>query len=184
MQFPRRIAIRPTDWRGKGLLRISLFVITAVAIAALASFFGVARDYSYLRATLLSGDPAGRYHALATSLAARASRGHGHITVVPTEGSIDNVNRLAKQERCAATFAFVQDGIPAPPEARVEVLGRLPESESLLFLGRRNRPFATFADLRGASIGIGPESSGTGVSRAPSFQGAGPCRSRRPPLVP
>lgn len=161
MQLPKRIAVRPTNWRGKGLLRISLFVVTAVAIAALASFFGVARDYSYLRASLLSGDPAGKYHALAMSLAARASRGHGHITVVPTEGSIDNIGRLAKQERCTATFAFVQDGIPAPPEARVEVLGRLPESESLLLLGRRDRAFATFADLRGASIGIGPESSGT-----------------------
>jgi hypothetical protein len=74
MQLPKRIAIRPTNWRGKGLLRISLFVVTAVAIAALASFFGVARDYSYLRAILLSGDPAGRYHALATSLAAREQR--------------------------------------------------------------------------------------------------------------
>jgi TRAP-type uncharacterized transport system substrate-binding protein len=161
MQLPKRIAIRPTNWRGKGLLRISLFVITAVAIAALASFFGVARDYSYLRASLLSGDPAGRYHALATGLAARASRGHGRITVVATEGSIDNVNRLAKQEPCTATFAFVQDGIPAPPKARLEVLGRLPESESLLLLARRDRAFPTFADLRGASIGIGPESSGT-----------------------
>src|SRR5262249_5394895 len=112
-------------------------------------------------ATFLSGDPAGKYHALATSLAARARSGHGRISVVSTQGSIDNVDRLAKQERCTATFAFVQDGIPAPPQARLEVLGRLPESESLLLLGRRDRAFATFADLRGASIGIGPESSGT-----------------------
>jgi TRAP-type uncharacterized transport system substrate-binding protein len=161
MQSPKRIAIRPTNWRSKGLLRIALLVVMAIAIAALASFFGVARDYSYLHAGLLSGSPAGKYHALATSLAARASRGHGRITVVPTEGSVDNANRLAKQEPCTATFAFVQDGIPAPPGARLEVLGRLPESESLLLLGRRDRAFATFADLRGASIGIGPESSGT-----------------------
>ena len=88
MQSPKRIAIRPTNWRSKGLLRIALLVVMAIAIAALASFFGVARDYSYLHASLLSGSPAGKYHALATSLAARASRGHGRITVVPTgEGS-------------------------------------------------------------------------------------------------
>jgi len=156
-----RIAIQPTNWRGKGLLRVLLIVVTAVAIAALASFFGVARDYGYLRATLLSGTPEGKYHELATSLADRASRGHGRIAVVATEGSVDNINRLAKQERCIATFAFVQDGTPVPSDVRVEVLGRLPESESLLLLGRRNRAFATFADLRGASIGIGPEGSGT-----------------------
>jgi hypothetical protein len=41
------------------------------------------------------------------------------------------------------------------------MLGRLPEPESLLLLGRQNRTFLRFADLRGASIGIGPEGSGT-----------------------
>jgi hypothetical protein len=68
---------------------------------------------------------------------------------------------LAKQEPCSATFAFVQDGIPVPSGARIEALGRLPQSESLLLLARRDRAVATFADLRGASIGIGPEDSGT-----------------------
>jgi len=161
MQSPMRIAIRPANWRIKGLLRIVLLFATAIAIAALASFFGVARDYGYLRATLLSGNPEGKYHALATSLAARASRGHGRITVVATAGSVDNIDRLAKQERCTPTFAFVQDGVPVPSDARAEVLGRLPESESLLLLARKDRAFVTFADFREASIGIGPESSGT-----------------------
>jgi TRAP-type uncharacterized transport system substrate-binding protein len=160
MQSPR-IVVRPTNWRGKGLLRVLLIVVTAIAIAALASFFGVARDYSYLRATLLSGIPEGKYHELATRLAERASRGHGRIAVVSTEGSVDNISRLARQERCIATFAFVQDGTPVPSDVRVEVLGRLPQPESLLLLTRRDRAFATFADLRGASIGIGPEGSGT-----------------------
>jgi hypothetical protein len=105
-----RTAIRPSNWRLKGLLRILLLGATAIAIAALASFFGVARDYGSLRAALLSGTPEGRYHALATNLAAHASRGHGRITVVATAGSGDNVGRLAKQERCTSTFAFAQDG--------------------------------------------------------------------------
>lgn len=161
MQSPLRIAIRPSNWRGKGLLRVLLIVVASVAIAALASFFGIARDYGYLRATLLSGVPEGKYHELATNLARRASRGHGRIAVVSTQGSVDNISRLATQERCTATFAFVQDGTPVPADVRVEVLGRLPQSESLLLLGRRDRAFTTFADLRGASIGIGPEGSGT-----------------------
>ena len=41
------------------------------------------------------------------------------------------------------------------------MLGRLPDPEALLLLTRRDRNFAAFADLRGATIGIGPEQSGT-----------------------
>src|SRR5258708_6140721 len=113
VQSPNRIAGRPAEWRGKGLVRLLLLIVTAAAIAALASIFGIARDYGYLRASLLAGNQGGRYHALATTLAARASRGHGSIIVVPTAGSVENVSRLAEdQGRCTATFAFVQDGIP------------------------------------------------------------------------
>jgi TRAP-type uncharacterized transport system substrate-binding protein len=46
-------------------------------------------------------------------------------------------------------------------DARLELLGRLPEPESLVLLARPGNAFHTFADLRGAFIGIGPEGSGT-----------------------
>ncbi len=86
----------------------------------------------------------------------------GISIVVPTAGSIENVARLIGDGRqCAAAFALVQDGIPVPADAGLEMLGRLPEPESLLLLGRHDRTFLTFADLRGTLIGIGPEGSGT-----------------------
>jgi len=158
-------------WRGIGFLRVALLVIAAAAIAAFASMFGVARDYAYLHASFLAGTPGGNYHALATRLADRAGRRHGSITVVSTEGSLDNVSRLVnKQGRCTPTFALVQDGTPVPADAGVEVLGRLPDSESLLLLGKRDRAFSTFADLRGASIGIGPQRSGTAYLMRQLFQ--------------
>src|SRR5215472_7617249 len=78
---PIRIPGRPANWRGKGLLRVLLLLIAAVATVAIASYYGVARDYGYLRATFLTGSPGGNYHALATSLAARAGRGQGSISV-------------------------------------------------------------------------------------------------------
>ena len=149
-------------WRGKALLRFFLLVVAAAAVAAFASRFGVSHDYAYLHASLLAGAPGGRYHSLSTRLATRAQREHGSLIVVPTAGSIENVNRLIEnQGRCAATFALIQDGTPVPADAGLEMLGRLPEPESLLLLGRQNRTFLTFADLRGASIGIGPKGSGT-----------------------
>jgi TRAP-type uncharacterized transport system substrate-binding protein len=162
MEPPKPIAGRPAYWPSNGLVRVMLLVVAAIAIVAVASMFGIARDYGYLHASLLTGTLGGRYHALGTSLEARANRGHGSLKVVPTAGSIENVSRLAEiRGGCTATFAFVQDGTPVPADAPLEVLGRLPETESLLLLGKRDRTFTTFADLRGTSIGIGPEGSGT-----------------------
>jgi hypothetical protein len=62
MQPPKPIAGRPANWHGKGLARVSLLIVAAVAIVALASMFGIARDYGYLRASLLTGTPGGKLH--------------------------------------------------------------------------------------------------------------------------
>jgi TRAP-type uncharacterized transport system substrate-binding protein len=150
-------------WRGKGLVRASLLLVAAAAIAAAASAFGIAHDYGYLHATILTGSPGGHYHALATRLADRAKREHGTLIVVASAGSIENVNRLVSAARggCEAKFALVQDGTPVPVDAQLKLLGRLPEPEALLLLGKPGHAFRSFADLRGASIGIGPEGSGT-----------------------
>jgi NMT1-like family len=62
---------------------------------------------------------------------------------------------------CVPAFAFVQDGVPAPADAGLTTLGRLPQPESLFLFARRGRAINTFGDLKGASVGIGPEGSGT-----------------------
>jgi hypothetical protein len=142
MWSPKWISRLRANWQGKGPTRVLLLIGAAFLFTALASYFGVARDYSYLRASLLTGSPGGRYHALGTSLAARASVGHGELKVVPTAGSVDNVNRLVEHhEHCPATFAFVQDGTPVPVDAQIEVLGRLPDTESLLLPRYGQRPW-------------------------------------------
>ena len=173
METPQEIARRAFSPRGKGLIRISLLVAAAVAVVALASLFGIARDYAYLHASLLTGTPMGNYHALGERLAERARRGRGTLDVVATEGSVDNIARLADNaKRCATMFGFVQAGTPVPSGTRLEVLGRLPEPESLLLLAKRGRSFPSFAELRGASIGIGPEGSGTAYLMRQLFEDA------------
>src|SRR5262245_64632187 len=152
---PRPFAGLGVAWRGKGLIRASLLLVAAAVVAAVASAFGIAHDYGYLHAPILTGSPGGQYHALATRLADRAKREHGTLMVIPTAGSIENVSRLANvRGGCAEKFALVQDGTPVPADSRLELLGRLPEPESLLLLGRPGHAFHSFADLRGASIGI------------------------------
>src|SRR5262252_786299 len=151
-----------SPWRGKGPLRILLLLVTAALVAGFAANFGIARDYGYLRASILTGAAGGYYHTLATRLADRAKRRHGTLSVIPTAGSIENVSRLTSgQARCTEMFALIQDGTPVSADARLELLGRLPEPESLLLLARPGNAFHTFADLRGASIGVGPKGSGT-----------------------
>ena len=149
-------------WRRKTILRaLSLFAASAI-IAGVASNFSIVRDLGSFRASLLTGSSDGAYYALGSRLAERAKRDGQRLDVVATEGSIQNVNRLiAGRGPCVDKFAFIQDGTPVPSDAGLELLGRLPEPESLLLLGRRDRPVASIADLRGASIGVGPEGSGT-----------------------
>jgi uncharacterized protein len=156
------MAARPLSFRGKALVRILLLVAAAAAVAALASSFGIAYDYGYLNASILSGVEGGRYYELGSRLADRARREHGSLKVVPTAGSLENVARLsAAKNRCVEQFALVQDGTPVPESSRLVMLGRLPDPESLLLLKRRGQTFAGIEGVRGARIGIGPQGSGT-----------------------
>src|SRR5215475_4322698 len=164
-------ARHPAGWRGKAFLRLLVLLVSAALVAAVAANFGIARDYGYLRASILTGAAGGYYHTLATRLAGRAKRGHGSLSVIPTAGSIENVSRLTSaQARCSEMFALIQDGTPVSASAKLELLGRLPEPESLLLLGRPGNTFHTFADLRSASIGVGPQGSGTAYLMNQLFQ--------------
>jgi uncharacterized protein len=149
-------------WRRRGLLRAVVIVAASALVAALISMFGLARQYGYLKASLFSGPPTGAYYALATRLAERAMDDQGKLTPVATSGSIENVSRLAKgYTRCEAAFALIQDGTPMQAGMGFELMGRLPEPETLVLLARRDNTIRSFEDLRNKSIGIGPEGSGT-----------------------
>jgi TRAP-type uncharacterized transport system substrate-binding protein len=155
---PNRLSIS----RRRGFLRAVIILVVAALVAALISTFGLARQYGYLRASLLSGPSTGAYYALAAHLAERAKSDEGTLTPVATSGSIENLNLLAQgHASCDATFALVQDGTPMQAGAGLELLGRLPEPETLVLLTRRDNNLRTFEDLRNKSIGIGPEGSGT-----------------------
>ena len=48
-----------STWYGKGLARAALLLALAALIAGVAAAFGIARDYGYLHASILSGSPGG-----------------------------------------------------------------------------------------------------------------------------
>ncbi len=155
------LAFGPSGGR-RAWLRSLLIALAILAVAAGLLYYLVSGDYAFLRASVLTGAPTGAYHALGERLAARAHEKNGHLKVVTTAGSVENIARLVGENgRCVPAFAFVQDGVPAPANAGLRTLGRLPQPELLFLLARRGRAIDTFDDLKGASIGIGPKGSGT-----------------------
>ncbi len=148
--------------RRKSMMRGLILLAASAIVAAIASSFGLIRDFGSFRASLLTGTPGGAYYGLGTRLAERVKSDGGRLEVVATAGSVENIDRLvANRSRCMEKFAFIQDGTPAPSTSGLELLGRLPQPELLLLLERRGRTVGDVAGLRGASIGIGPEGSGT-----------------------
>ena len=162
MSFLDELAFGPgRNWRA--WVRWALLALALLAVAAALLYLTVAGDYAFLRAAVYTGAPTGEYHTVGERLAARARKQNGRLNVVVTAGSVENIKRLVgENDHCEPAFAFVQDGVPLPDDAGLQMLGRLPQPESLLLLARRGRAIASFADLRGASVGIGPEGSGTG----------------------
>ena len=151
---------RPSISRRRGFLRAVIILVVAALVAALISTFGLARQYGYLRASLLSGPSTGAYYALAAHLAERAKSDEGALTPVATSGSIENVILLAQGHvSCDVIFALVHDGTPMQAGTGLELLGRLPEPETLVLLARRDNNVRTFEDLRNKSIGIGEQLS-------------------------
>jgi len=82
------------------------------------------------------------------ALAGRAKREHGTLTVIPTAGAIENINRLtAGRGHCPEMFALIQDGTPVPADVGLELLGRPPgrksPSEILRFVDFPRSPEST-----------------------------------------
>jgi TRAP-type uncharacterized transport system substrate-binding protein len=162
MSFLDELAFGPgRDWRA--WVRALLLLVLIIALVAAILYLTVAGDFAFLRASVYTGAPTGEYHAVGERLAERALRKNGHLRVVVTAGSVENIQRLVGESgHCEPGFAFVQDGVPLTDDAGLQTLGRLPQPESLLLFARRGRAIASFEDLKGASVGIGPEGSGTG----------------------
>ena len=64
------------------------------------------------------------------------------------------------------------------PTLALTTLGRLPQPETLFLMARRGRAISTFNDLKGNSVGIGPEGSGTAYLMQQLLQNSDLARSR------
>lgn len=116
----------------------------------------------HLKVAVLSGSTSGNYHAIVERIKAEAKRRKGRIKNIPTKGSVDNLQRLAKnKDTCKAHFALVQDGLSLEDQPHLELLARMTTSEVVFFLGKNADQLHRFSQLSGLRIGVGPKGSGT-----------------------
>ena len=148
--------------------RLSTGTKTALLFAALA-LIGAAvavidprPSLRHVKVSIASGAPTGQYHATVARIAAEVGREHGRVENLTSAGSVENVARLVAARRsCEVHFALVQDGVDFPRDKGLELIGRLPRSETMLILGREADRIRSVDDLRGLRVGIGPDGSGT-----------------------
>jgi TRAP-type uncharacterized transport system substrate-binding protein len=159
----RLLASRPRLSPAHVVARVAVAVLVVGLIGVLASRVDFAHDLRRLHARVSSGGPEGNYHALVDRFAAVAAARHGSLANVASAGSTENIRRLAgaspASPRCDFAFALAQDGSEWAPG--VQLLGRLPKAESVLFLGKNADAIGAFADLHGYRIGVGPTGSGS-----------------------
>jgi TRAP-type uncharacterized transport system substrate-binding protein len=152
--------------------KIGAVVVVLAVLAAIASQLNVHRDLHRLRASMLSGAPEGNYHRVVGELAELAATEKGALANVASDGSVDNVARLrAAKGSCDAAFALVQDGTDFGPRGELELLARLPRSESVFLFARADRAASVtkLGDLANAKIGVGPAKSGSAVLASQIF---------------
>jgi TRAP-type uncharacterized transport system substrate-binding protein len=163
LAVPRQGA--PRAGRGGLLRKLALVFGVLFFVAFVVSRLDFSRGYGSLKQTgFASGTTEGNYHHIVDELAKLAALGNGSLRNVESTGSSDNVARLASSATgtCDVSFALAQDGSDFGDTSRshIELLGRLPRSESVFFLGRDADAMTELSHLTGRKIGVGPSGSG------------------------
>jgi NMT1-like family len=139
-----------------------LFFAMLLLLGALLAWLDPRPTLRHVNLAMLSGSTSGNYHATVDKLAAEVARQRGRIRNLSSAGSAENLQRLmAARQSCDIQFALVQDGTVPPDASGLELLGRLPQPESLIILGRNLERVRVPLDLVGMRIGIGPVGSGS-----------------------
>src|SRR5262252_7446920 len=121
--------------RSRGL-KLALLGGILLLVGILAAFADHSPNLAHVRVGVLSGDPQKNYYEIVNGLAAEAQQQKGRIDNIPSAGSAENISRLvASRTSCDVHFALVQEGLDWPAGSPLELVGRLPKAESLVFLG-------------------------------------------------
>jgi hypothetical protein len=161
-QLQRVLAASSRAFARSSHMKLTLAGGILALIGLLIAFSVRSPNLAHVQVGVLSGDPQKNYHTIVNGLAAEARLQRGRVDNIPSAGSAENISRLtAGRAACDVHFALVQEGLEWPAGSSLQLVGRLPRAESLVFLGRQADRIKTLADLHGMRIGIGPIGSGT-----------------------
>ncbi len=154
---PKRISI----WDQRGfLIGIGAFILALILL--LVTQVNFSGNLSHLQTSILSGSREGNYFSLVEKIRYFARRQKAQVKNITTQGSIDNKKKLEEaSESCLHSFALVQDGISWGKDTKLQLIAKLPSTETLFILGKKANTISSIRDLKGLRIGIGPKGSGS-----------------------
>ncbi|WP_017937288.1 TAXI family TRAP transporter solute-binding subunit [Zestomonas thermotolerans] len=144
----------------KIMLLANLWVVPVLALLVGALFYFVAPPPP-MHARLATGSPGGGYHAFAEHLRSELEQEGFSLELVPSQGSLDNLDKLLKGE---VEMALVQSGqeltLEKADRDKLAGLGVM-YREPLWLFTREEVHFDRFADLLELRVASGAETSGT-----------------------
>jgi len=149
-----------------------ILVGVLLLLGLLVSRLNLSRSMRRLHVGMASGVVDGHYHAVVDELSRRAAQSRGTVTNVVSAGSADNAAKLRQARAdgsCSVAFALVQDGTDFGKDESIQLLGRLPRSESVFFLGKAADSISEFRELSGKRIAAGAPGSGIAQLSAELF---------------
>lgn len=145
----------------KIMLLANLWIVPVLAALIGAVFYFVAPPPP-MSAVMATGNPNGAYQVFAERLQAELARQGFSLTLVPTSGSQDNLQRLL-EERPQVQIALIQSGLELQltdeQRQRLQTLGAVYQ-EPLWLFQRKGFRLQQLTDLLGARLAYGQDGSG------------------------
>lgn len=144
---------RPEFW-----ITFGLSIIFAVILFFTFQFINPAPPRTL---AIASGSPGGFYDSLGSQYAERLTEEGLEITVIPSAGTAENIG-LLEQTDGGAQVAFVQGGVAEKPrKSDLVSLGSIALEPLWIFTRKNGAPLTRLAQLKGRTVAVGPEGSGT-----------------------
>jgi len=140
---------------------IALIVALLVVVGGVATYRTVAGEDVRQELIIATGPETGTYHALGLALG-RLLEAHGivdSVTVIPTDGSVANMQLIATQDS-GADLAFIQSNAPAHGGARL-IAPLYDEVLHILVSNNASAEIKSIEDLGGRRVSLGAAASGT-----------------------
>ncbi len=134
----------------------TVLLLSGIVVFAFFWFFHSAPPH---RITITSGGPGTSFETNAMKYRAILARNGVTLKVLPSEGSLQNLQRL-EDPAIKVDIGFVQGGVSNPtPRLSLVSLGSI--SYEPLFVFYRGAPITLLSELKGKKLAIGPAGSGT-----------------------